>query len=152
MSVASVADRRPARYNRRGIAPPVVPGAVMTPSRPTSPSERRRAKKPKLSRLSKPEHLSLEEWQILLRRQFGREQKFRLKNLGDRPAFSEFLVTNPESRNTYRVTVRGRRPGENSCTCPDFATNSLGTCKHVEFVLARLERNRDAARELKAGD
>ncbi len=124
----------------------------MTPSRPTPPNApRRRAKKPKLSRLHKPENLSLEEWQILLRRQFGREQKFRLKNLGDRPAFSEFLVNNPQSRNTYRVTVRGRRPGQNSCTCPDFATNSLGTCKHVEFVLARLERNREAVRELKAG-
>src|SRR5687767_13529173 len=133
----TVANRRPARYNRRRIASPFVAGAVMTPSQPTSPkAKRRRAKKPKLSRLYKPENLSLEEWQILLRRQFGREQKFRLKNLGDRPAFSEFLVTNPQSHNTYRVTVRGRRPGQNSCTCPDFATNSLGTCKHVEFVLA----------------
>ena len=30
--------------------------------------------------------MSLEDWQIELRRQFGREQKFRLKNLGDHPA------------------------------------------------------------------
>jgi superfamily II DNA or RNA helicase len=123
----------------------------MTPSKPAAAKAARRRAKPKLSRLHKPEGLSLEEWQILLRRQFGREQKFRLKNLGDRPAFSEFLVNNPQSGSSYRVTVRGRRPGQNSCTCPDFATNSLGTCKHVEFVLARLERNRAAARELKAG-
>src|SRR5205814_10172494 len=111
-------------------------GAVMTPSQPTPPKKARRRAKPKLSRLHKPDNLSLEEWQIRLRREFGRGQKFRLKNLGDRPAFSEFLVANPQSRNTYRVTVRGHRPGQNSCTCPDFATNSLGTCKHVEFVLA----------------
>src|SRR5262249_24848759 len=33
--------------------------------------------KPRLSRTQKPAHMSLEEWQIELRRQFGREQKFR---------------------------------------------------------------------------
>jgi superfamily II DNA or RNA helicase len=105
----------------------------------------------KLNRLNKPDHLSLEEWQVLLRRQFGREQKFRLKNVGGQPAFSEFLVKNPQSGNAYRVVIRGRQPGQNSCTCPDFATNTLGTCKHIEFVLARLERNRSASRELAAG-
>src|SRR5687768_6131017 len=51
----------------------------------------------KLSRLSKPAHLTLEEWQRELRRQFGREQKFTLRNLGDEPFFSEFAVSNPES-------------------------------------------------------
>ncbi|HEX4589145.1 MAG TPA: DEAD/DEAH box helicase, partial [Gemmataceae bacterium] len=123
----------------------------MMPSKSPSPKSARRRSKPKLNRLNKPDHLSLEEWQILLRRQFGREQRFRLKNVGGRPAFSEFLVNNPQSGNTYRVAIRGRQAGQNSCTCPDFATNTLGTCKHVEFVLARLERNRPANRELDSG-
>src|SRR5690349_8023393 len=79
-----------------------------------------KARKPaKLSRLHKPEGLSLEAWQIELRRQFGREQKFVLENLGDEPVFSEFAVTNPASGNTYRVQIRGRLPGDNACTCPD---------------------------------
>ncbi len=73
---------------------------------------------PKLSRLQKPAGMSLEEWQTELRRQFGREQKFRLRNLGDHPALSDFQVTNPQSRNTYRVTIRGLALGDNSCTCP----------------------------------
>jgi superfamily II DNA or RNA helicase len=106
-------------------------------------------KTPKLSRLQKPADMSLEEWQVELRRQFGRAQKFRLKNLGDHPALSDFLVTNPESRNSYRVTVRGPGPADNSCTCPDFATNTLGTCKHIEFTLARLMRKPEAARAFK---
>ena len=84
--------------------------------------------------------MSLEEWQVELRRQFGREQNFRLRNLGDHPALSDFQVTNPATGNTYRVTVRGTGPADNSCTCPDFATNTLGTCKHIEFTLARLMR------------
>ncbi len=34
------------------------------------------------------------------------------------------------------------QPGDNYCSCPDFATNTLGTCKHIEFTLASLERKR----------
>jgi hypothetical protein len=95
--------------------------------------------------------MSLEEWQTQLRRQFGREQNFRLRNLGNEPVFSEFEVTNPQSNTTYRVAIRGTRPGDNFCSCPDFATNALGTCKHVEFTLAALERKRSGKAALAAG-
>src|SRR5436309_518804 len=101
-------------------------------------SAKKKAKTPKISRLSKPAGMTLEEWQIELRKQFGREQPFRIKNLGENPVFSEFQVTNPESKNSYRVRIRGRNLGDNACTCPDFATNTLGTCKHIEFALAKL--------------
>jgi superfamily II DNA or RNA helicase len=113
--------------------------------------ESRKHKRPKLSRLAKPEGMSLEDWQVELRRQFGREQKFRIVNVGDHAIFSDFEVTNPASGNTYRVRVRGARPGDNFCTCPDFATNTLGTCKHVEFTLAALERRRGGPAALRAG-
>src|SRR5690349_20305924 len=35
-------------------------------------------------------------------------------------------------------------PGGNLCSCPDYATSELGTCKHIEFTLARLEKKRGA--------
>jgi superfamily II DNA or RNA helicase len=105
----------------------------------------------KLSRQHKPADMSLEQWQTELRRQFGREQKFQLQNTGGAPVFSEFQVLNPESRGTYRVVIRGRLPGDNFCGCADFATNTLGTCKHIEFVLAKLERKRGARAALRAG-
>ncbi|HMF11349.1 MAG TPA: hypothetical protein VKE94_03560, partial [Gemmataceae bacterium] len=108
-------------------------------------------KKPKISRLHKPPEMSLEDWQIELRRQFGREQEFILKNLGEQPFFSEFHVTNPQSQRTYRVQIRGLQPGDNHCSCPDFTTNTLGTCKHVEFALARLEAKRGGKAALRAG-
>lgn len=108
-------------------------------------------KKAKLSRLKKPDEMELETWQRELRRQFGREQQFVLKNVGADPVFSEFHVTNPESKNTYRVAIRGPRLGENFCSCPDFTTNALGTCKHIEFTLATLERKRGGSRALRAG-
>ena len=113
--------------------------------------KRRDSAEPKVSRTQQPVGLSLEVWQTQLRRQFGRTQNFTCKNVGASVAFSDFLVTNPESRRTYRVTVRGVNPGDNTCTCADFATNTLGTCKHIEFTLAKLERSKQARTELKAG-
>jgi hypothetical protein len=121
----------------------------------TERAKQRRAKRErrdgKLSRLHKPQGMSLEDWQIELRRQFGREQSFQLKNVGDHPIYSEFEVTNPQSQNTYRVAVRGSRPGDNFCSCADFATNTLGTCKHIEFTLAQLERQRGGVEALRTG-
>ena len=105
----------------------------------------------RLSRLHRPDDLSLEEWQQALRRQFGREQTFILKRTGGPPIFSEFEVTNPQTRNSYRVVIRGDAPGKNFCSCPDFATNTLGTCKHIEFTLGRLEQRRGARAALARG-
>jgi hypothetical protein len=41
--------------------------------------------------------------------------------------------------------------GQNFCICPDFATNDLGTCKHIEFTLARLESRRSGTAALRRG-
>ena len=101
-------------------------------------------REPKLSRTHAPPDLSPVEWQRALRRQFGRDQTFGLENIGTEPIFSEFRVANPESKSSYHVAIRGQRPGDNFCACPDFATNELGTCKHIEFTLARLSRKRGA--------
>jgi superfamily II DNA or RNA helicase len=101
-------------------------------------------KEPKLSRTHAPADLSTVEWQRGLRRQFGREQAFGLENLTSEPFFSEFRVSNPVSKSSYRVAIRGLGPGGNFCSCPDYATSELGTCKHLEFTLARLEKKRGA--------
>jgi superfamily II DNA or RNA helicase len=106
---------------------------------------------PKLSHLRRPSGMAVDEWQRGLRRQFGRVQAFKWKNLGAEPIFSEFAVENPQSGSRYRVAIRGIRPGENFCSCPDFSTNDLGTCKHIEFVLGRLERKRGGRRSLAQG-
>jgi len=74
-----------------------------------------------------------------------------LENIGTERVFSEFIVSNPQTGGSYRVAIRGRIPGDNYCACPDFAVNTLGTCKHIEFTLAVLERKRDGRAALKAG-
>jgi len=106
---------------------------------------------PRLSRTRRPPDLEVAGWQSALRRQFGREQQFDLENLGAHPVFSDFRVHNPTSGARYRVAIRGRAPGQNFCSCPDFATNHLGTCKHIEFTLARLETRRGGKAALGRG-
>ncbi len=126
-----------------------------TTSPNTSVAKKKRGKvktKPKRTpRTRQPAELSLEEWQIALRREYGREQPFKLENIGEEPIFSEFLVTNPISGGSYRVAIRGCKPGDNYCSCPDFAVNTLGTCKHIEFTLGKLERKQGGKKALKAG-
>ncbi|MDS4014468.1 MAG: DEAD/DEAH box helicase [Candidatus Accumulibacter sp.] len=111
----------------------------------------RSATEARLSRQRKPLDLAVDDWQRGLRRQFGREQPFELENLGDEPVFSEFSVYNPSRRSRYRVWIRGGETGDNHCTCPDFATNDLGTCKHIEFTLARIAAQPAGRDELAAG-
>jgi SNF2 family DNA or RNA helicase len=105
----------------------------------------------KLSRIHKPEDMTLEGWQVRLRQQFGREQNFLMENVGDHPIFSEYSVTNPETGRTYRVAIRGERIGMNYCSCPDFSVNTLGTCKHIEFALAQLDKTKRNNRLLRMG-
>ena len=118
----------------------------------TRPARKKKPKlEPRLSRLHPPTDMAPEVWQTALRRQYGREQKFALENTGSEPVFSEFRVTNATSRGNYRVAIRGTGAGDNYCSCPDYATNELGTCKHIEFTLAKLERSRGGRAALKQG-
>ncbi len=81
----------------------------------------------------------LREEQIDIRRQRAKAGRFAIENLTKKRVFSDYAVTNPESRGRYTVTVRGFDVGDNACTCPDFKSNTLGTCKHIEAVLEHLK-------------
>jgi superfamily II DNA or RNA helicase len=105
----------------------------------------------KISHLRKPDELTLQQWQIALRKEFAGKQDFRLKNTGNEPIFSEFTVTNPQTKRDYRVAIRGVNCGDNFCSCPDFAVNTLGTCKHIEFTLAKLGAKQGGAKALAQG-
>ncbi|HEU0201168.1 MAG TPA: hypothetical protein VFR86_12125 [Burkholderiaceae bacterium] len=109
------------------------------------------AAEPRLSHRRPPAAMPVPDWQRALRRQFGREQDFEMENIGTHPVFSEFRVHNPASGGRYRVAIRGTQPGENYCACADFATNALGTCKHIEYTLARLAAKRTGKAALARG-
>jgi superfamily II DNA or RNA helicase len=57
--------------------------------------------------------------------------------------YGDYRVKSASGR-TYRVALRGPALFENYCSCPDFAVNTLGTCKHIEAMLMRVRRGRKA--------
>ncbi len=60
--------------------------------------------------------------------------------------FCDYRVTSSNG-NDYVVELRAFGERINSCECRDFATNGLGTCKHIEGVVRRVVRRvrQDAA-------
>jgi len=58
---------------------------------------------------------------------------------------SSVNASNPFPRK-YRVNIRSLQRRGNYCSCPDFATNQLGTCKHIEGVLHRISKRCDYAK------
>ncbi len=115
------------------------------PSIANPPGSKLTTKPPRrLSRTHAPTGMSPADWQVGLRRQFGQEQPLTIRNLGKERVFSEYSVTNPDSKRNYRVAIRGTDPGVNYCSCPDYAVNTLGTCKHIEAVLHGLAKRHPA--------
>src|SRR5712692_5641852 len=93
--------------------------------------------------------------QIERRRQRALEEITKVVNQGDHPVFSTFAVTS-QSGQTYRVEVRSLDELHNSCTCADYKSNLIGTCKHIEGVLLFLrekygQRLAELARRRPAG-
>lgn len=88
----------------------------------------------KVSYHYKPDNLTLEEWQIALRRQAVEKENFQISEIDRKEYPGYYKVMNPVSRNEYRVVYRGQESPWNYCSCMDFKTNQLGTCKHLEAV------------------
>ena len=88
----------------------------------------------RLSNTIKPSDMGLEEWQVALRSQQAQREHFLISETSAQFSPGEYQVRNPRSRNQYKVIYRGAYSPWNYCSCPDFRTSGLGTCKHVEGV------------------
>lgn len=112
-----------------------------TPKKKTG-TRRKKAKEKKVPYHRKPEEMDMRAWQIGLRRQYGQTQHFSIENQGAHPVYSNFKVGNPEVGTFYKVALRGKEIGHNFCSCPDFKSNTLGTCKHIEAVIHKIHKTR----------
>ncbi|MCK9422761.1 MAG: DEAD/DEAH box helicase [Bacteroidales bacterium] len=99
----------------------------------------------------KPTEMSFETWQVALRKQFVTGKNFDIKKLDGHPVFSDYSVYNPETKNIYKVAIRNNDQVMNFCTCLDFKTNHLGTCKHIEAVLLKIQTTPRLASLLEKG-
>jgi len=50
------------------------------------------------------------------------------------------LVSTTHWQQAYQVQIRSLDRRMNYCTCPDLASNQLGTCKHIEAVLHEIKK------------
>ncbi|MBI4870866.1 MAG: DEAD/DEAH box helicase [Candidatus Riflebacteria bacterium] len=90
--------------------------------------------------------------QIERRRERALLESFKISKTGQRQVLTDFDVASPSGR-SYRVRIRSVKERTNGCTCPDFRTNLLGTCKHVEAVLEKLRtRHRSRLASLAAAE
>ena len=88
----------------------------------------------KVSYYSKPLDLTMDEWQLALRKQYAQVNKFTFSNIGNHLVFSDYKIKSSDAKTYYKVSIRNEA-GLNYCECMDFRTNNLGTCKHIEHIL-----------------
>ena len=73
------------------------------------------------------------------RRKRAKDEKFRLVSTNPKKAWTDYTLTSAESGKSYHLTIRGTECGDSYCSCPDFRTNTLGTCKHLIYALQRVK-------------
>jgi len=64
-------------------------------------------------------------------------ERMKVRSENPETPWTDYTVSSAASGKTYRVALRGEARGISYCACPDFKTNTLGTCKHIMKVLAR---------------
>ena len=79
----------------------------------------------------------------------AKEEKFRLKSGNPEKAWTDYVLTSATSGKSYRLALRGEERGVSYCSCPDFRTNTLGTCKHLLYALDRV-RSKFSAKQRRA--
>lgn len=77
---------------------------------------------------------------IAERKERARAEQMRLTSVNRDEIWTDYTLTNSASGKSYRVALRGWKPGESYCSCPDFRKNTLGTCKHILHALGKVRR------------
>jgi len=81
-----------------------------------------------------------DEEEIARRRHRGATESFSIQaNTSHHPYYGNYSVRS-SSGGDYDVEIRSLHETNNSCGCPDYAVNQLGTCKHIEAVLHKLSK------------
>ncbi len=79
------------------------------------------------------------------RKERARTEKMKLRSADPSKPWTEYTITSAESGKTYRLMLRGGELGQSSCSCPDFRSNRIGTCKHIMHALEKVKRRFSAA-------
>jgi SNF2 domain-containing protein/helicase-like protein len=143
--VVEIAGSKPGK--KRSAAAPAAPAGR---ARRSAGAAKKRSKARKV--LEKPEIIgwkTSDEDEVRLRQWRGRAEIASIEAL--EPQFGPFGAFRARSTTggAYEVEIRDLAGRTNSCGCIDHRVNGLGTCKHIEGVLAAL-RKKLGARAFKA--
>src|SRR5665213_1151887 len=111
-------------------------------------TKKRQYRPTQLSNTRKPADMTVAQWQTGLRKQMAEKTNFKITNIGGGLAYSDYQVFNANTNNTYKVALRSADNSLNYCSCYDFKTNQLGTCKHIEAVSYTHLRAHETGRNL----
>ena len=92
-----------------------------------------------------------DEDEIERRRRRAAEEGIDVATLEAGQPFYGAFAAGTSGKEAYRVEIRSLDEPINSCECPDFRVNRLGTCKHVEATLRTLARRRGRASAAREG-
>ncbi|MCK5803810.1 MAG: DEAD/DEAH box helicase [Lentisphaeria bacterium] len=90
-----------------------------------------------------PSWKTTDEQELEIRRERARREPMRFKKTGGvHRVFGNYEVwrtdAEPGQAQLYRVELRSFGRLINTCDCPDFEKSALGTCKHVEHLVAHV--------------
>ncbi len=105
-------------------------------------TKKKKDTQPKVSYHYKEEGMKTEDWQIALRQQIATKEQFEISQTDEKNAPGSYRVRNASSHREYKVVFRGKGSVWNYCSCMDFKTNQLGTCKHLEAVKLWMKEHR----------
>jgi superfamily II DNA or RNA helicase len=95
-----------------------------------------------MSNLVCPSNMSLEQWQRELRSREATKRNMYVEVVSDDLSDGVFYVTGRTRK--YRTVYYAAGSPWNFCSCMDFKTNGLGTCKHLEAVRQYLANRKGA--------
>jgi len=73
------------------------------------------------------------------RRQRAAQERMTLRSGNPNLPWGDYTLTSHQSGKTYRISLLGDGPGQAYCSCPDFRTNHLGTCKHIMHAVEKVK-------------
>lgn len=87
--------------------------------------------------LDEPE---LTAYALQQRRKRASEERMRIESSNPETPWADYRIHNKQSGKTYRAALRSFEKGDAFCSCRDFKTNRLGTCKHLLKLEAYVTR------------
>lgn len=83
---------------------------------------------------------ALTAYALAQREKRAKEERMHIESLDPETPWADYIIHSHQSGKTYRAALRSFEPGDAYCSCQDFKTNQLGTCKHLIKLKAYVKR------------